>query len=157
MDLQKCFLTKQGFAKVKREYNFLRRLKQSKVTTQAPQVIVSEEINSEYISFYQDLSLLEIRLAKLADIIKNAVIIRPPTHEERGIVGVGATVEVENQGQVDELKIVGSVEADPADGRISCTSPVGSALLGHRVGDKILVQSPLKTLYKILNVKYQMA
>lgn len=150
-------MTKQGFSKVKREFNFLRRLKKSKVTNEAPQVIVSEEISSEYITFYQDLNLLEIRLAKLADIIKNAVIIKPPAHEERGVVSVGATVEVENQGQVDKLKIVGSVEADPADGRISCTSPVGSALLGHRAGDKILVQSPLKTLYKILDVKYQMA
>jgi len=157
MELQKCFLTKQGFLEVKREFNFLRQLKKSKTTNEAPQVMVSQEVNSEYIMFYQDLSLLEIRMSKLADIIKNAVIIRPPTHEEKGIVGVGATVKIENQGQVDELKIVGSVEADPADGRISCTSPVGSALLGHRVGDKIVVQSPLKTLYKILNVKYQMA
>lgn len=157
MELQKYFLTKQGFSKVKREYNFLKRFKKNKISNLAPQVMVSEEINPEYISFYQDMNLLEIRLANLADVIKNAVVIKPPAHEERGVVSVGATVEVENQGQVDELKIVGSVEADPADGRISYTSPVGSALLGHRAGDKIVVQSPLKTLYKILNVKYQMA
>ena len=154
--MPKNFLTQEGFEKINEEYNFLRQLKKSKVSDETPQAIVSSDADPEYLTFFQDLNLLEIRLAKINDIIKNAVIIKPPVHEKAGVVSIGATVEVESQGQVDKIKIVGSGEASPGDGKISCTSPVGSALLGHRAGDKIQIMSPLKTLYRILTVKYQM-
>lgn len=155
--MAKNFLTQEGFEKVNEKYNFLKQLKKSKVSSDAPQAIVSSDADPEYLTFFQDLNLLEIRLAKVNEIIKNAVIIKPPVHEKDGVVSIGATVEVESLGQVDKIKIVGSVEANPGDGKISCTSPVGSALIGHRVGDKIQIFSPLKTLYRIMTVKYQIS
>lgn len=157
MQLQKNLLTKQGYAKIKEEFNLLKNNRKTKFAKEAPSAMASGEANSDYITYCEDLNLIEIRLIKLAEILKNSVIVKGPEHQERGIVSVGATVKVENGGQVGKFKIVGSVEADPAGGRISCTSPVGSALIGHRAGDKIIVESPLKALYRILSVEYQMA
>ncbi len=54
----------------------------------------------------------------------------------------------------DEYEIVGTLEANPALGKISNESPVGRALLGHKVGEEVVVQSPLKIKYKILKIKY---
>lgn len=153
--MQKDYLTEQGLDKVKKEYDLLSNLKKAKISDGLPQAIISEEIDSEYISFFQDINLIDARLTKLDGIIKNAVLIEPPAHEKMGIVSVGATVELESGGQVNRLKIVGSAEADPDNGRISYSSPVGSALLGHKAGDKVAVASPLKSLYYILDVKYQ--
>ncbi len=155
--MSKNFLTQEGLQKAIKEYDFLKQLKKTKISNDAPQAIVSSDADPEYLTFFQDLNLLEVRLARINEIIKNAVIIKPPVHEKTGVVSIGATVEVESQGQVDKIKIVGSVEADPGDGKISCTSPVGSALIGHRAGDKIQIMAPLKTLYRILTVKYQMS
>ena len=50
---------------------------------------------------------------------------------------------------------VGSAEADPLQGKISNESPVGRALLGHKVGDIVVVSSPVKTEYKIKSIKYE--
>ena len=58
-------------------------------------------------------------------------------------------------GQKDEFVIVGTLEANPALGKISNESPVGKALLGHKIGDEVVVSSPMKTTYKIRNIKYE--
>ena len=58
-----------------------------------------------------------------------------PSKEKRNVVGLGATVGVEVDGQKDEFQLVGSLEANPSAGRISNESPVGRALLGHRAGE----------------------
>ena len=72
----------------------------------------------------------------------------------QNIVNLGATVLVEVDGQNDEFMIVGSLEANPAIGKISNESPVGRMLLGHRVGDEVVVSSPIQTVYKIKKIKY---
>jgi len=64
---------------------------------------------------------------------------------------------VEVDGQEDEFEIVGSLEANPSIGRISNESPVGKALLGHEVREEIVISSPVKTVYKIKDIKYHVA
>ena len=71
------------------------------------------------------------------------------------MVDLGAKVKIDIAGKKDEFMIVGTLEANPSLGKISNESPVGRALLGHKVGDEIVVSSPMKTTYKIKKIKYE--
>ena len=152
---KKFYLTKEGLEKLKKEFQDLKNLKLLKTKGEIPKIWHSEDLNPEYLSFQEDLSFLESRIVELEYILKNAQLIKPPSKEKRNIVQLGAKVLVEVDGQKDELEIVGTLEANPTVGRISNESPVGRILLGHKVGDAVLVSSPIKTIYNIKKIKYQ--
>jgi transcription elongation factor GreA len=152
---KKFYLTKEGLEKIKKEYRDLKNLKLSKTRGEIPKIWHSEDINPEYLSFWEDLSFLETRIAELENILKNAKLIQPPPKEKQNVVNLGATVLVEVDGQNDEFTIVGTLEANPALGKISNESPVGRALLGHRTGDTVVISSPIQTIYKIKKIRYQ--
>ncbi|MCH8741878.1 GreA/GreB family elongation factor [Patescibacteria group bacterium] len=147
-------LTEKGLVRLKAEYQHLIRLRSAKTKGEFPQVWHSEDLNPEYLSFQEDLSLLEIRLAELEAILKNVKLIRIPSKARQDIIHLGAKVLVEVDGQADEFIIVGSLEANPATGEISNESPVGKALLGHKIGEEIVISSPIKVLYKVKRIRY---
>ena len=151
---KKFYLTKQGLERIKKEYQYLKNLKLSKTKGEIPKIWQSEDLNPEYLSFQEDLSFLESRIAELEYILKNTELIKPPPKKKQNMVNLGATVLVEVDGQTDEFTIVGTLEANPAIGKISNESPVGRMLLGHRVGDEVVVSSPIQTVYKIKKIKY---
>jgi len=154
MEEKKFYLTKEGLEKIKKEYRDLKNLKLSKTKGEIPKIWHSEDLNPEYLSFQEDLSFLETRIAELKNILKNVKLIKPPPKERQNVVNLGAQVIVEVDGQTDEFTIVGTLEANPSLGKISNESPVGRSLLGHRVGDEILISSSIKTIYKIKKIKY---
>lgn len=151
---KKFYLTKEELQKVKKEYKDLETLKIMKTKSEVPNIWQSEDLNSEYLSFLEDVNLLDARMADLDSIIENAEIIKAPPKDKQNVVDIGAQVTVEVDGQEDHFQIVGSLEANPAIGKISNESPVGKAFLGHKVGDEVIVNSPVKTIYKIKKVKY---
>jgi len=151
---KKFYLTKKGLEKFKKEYEALRNLRVAKTKGEAPKIWESEDLNPEYLSFQEDLNFLETRITELENIFKNACLIKHPFKKELNVINLGATVKVEVGEEKDEFTIVGTLEAKPSLGRISNESPVGSALLGHKVGDEIIVSSPIKTIYKIKKIKY---
>ena len=151
---KKFYLTKKGLEKFKKEYEALRNLRVAKTKGEAPKIWESEDLNPEYLSFQEDLNFLETRITELENIFKNACLIKHPLKKELNVISLGATVKVEVGEEKDEFTIVGTLEAKPSLGRISNESPVGSALLGHKVGDEIIVSSPIKTIYKIKKIKY---
>lgn len=148
------YLTKEGLEKINKEYKTLKELKLAKTRGESPNVLHSEDLNPEYLAFQEDISFLETRIIELENIIKNCSLIRPPGRDEQDIIGLGATVLVEVDGQTDEFTLVGSLEANPSLGKISSQSPVGHALLGKKVGDEVVISSPVKTVYKIKKIKY---
>lgn len=151
---KKFYLTKEGLDRIKKEYKDLKELRFARARREAPRTWQSEDLNPEYLSFREDLSFFESRIAELEHIIKNVVQIAPPSKERRNVVSLGARVLLEVDGQKDEFTIVGSLEANPSLGKISNESPVGKALLGRRAGEEILISSPIKTIYKIKKIKY---
>lgn len=151
---QRFYLTKEGLEKLKKEYESLKELKLAKTKGESPKVLHSEDLNPEYLAFQEDISFLESRIIELENVFKNATIIGAPRKEKQNIVDLGATVLVEVEGQRDEFTLVGSLEANPSIGKISNESPVGKALLGHQMGDKVTVSSPIQTVYKIKKIKY---
>lgn len=153
---KKFYLTAKGLESLKKEYEVLRSLRLAKTKGEAPKILESEDLNPEYLSFQEDLSFLETRITELENVFKNVELIKSSSKRKKDIVQLGATVVVEIDGEdKDEFTIIGTLEANPSLGKISNESPVGKALLGHKLGDEIVVSSPITTIYKIKKIKYE--
>ncbi len=153
MSNNKQYLTKDGLEKARQEYEALRKERKEKLRNEAPEALHSEDVNPEYISFQKDMSVLNKKIAKLEDVIRNVEIIDSHDKDCKEVC-LGAEVTVDVGGQEDKLTLVGTMEADPSVGKISNESPVGKALLGKKEGESVTVSSPIKTLYKIKKVTY---
>jgi len=155
---QKFYLTKEGLARIEKEYQDLKNLRMAKVKGESPPILHSEDLNPEYLLFQEDLNFLESRLAELEFIFKNAELIKVPPKEKRNSVDLGATVTLEeSDGQINEFMIVGTLEANPGEGKISSESPVGKSIFGKKIGEEVVVTSPIRVVYKIKKIKYQLS
>lgn len=106
--------------------------------------------NAEYDSAREEQGLVESRVSEIEDILRNVEIIKAT---KSSTIKVGSTVVLEN-GKKVTYRIVGPVEADPLEGKISNESPIGSALMGKKVGDEVTITTPKgKTTYAIEEVK----
>ncbi len=150
------YVTKEGWEVFKKEHEQLQKLKEAKMREETPPMMHSEEINPEYLSFQEDLELLENRLTELDAVIRNAEIIQPPPSHEQHIVKIGATVAVDVDGRSDEFTIVGSMEANPSAGRISYESPVGGALLNRQKEEEVHLSHPIQVIYVIRDIRYEL-
>jgi transcription elongation factor GreA len=154
---QKFYLTKEGLVRIQKEYQDLKKLRLAKTKGESPKIWHSEDLNPEYLSFQEDLSFLETKIAELEYILKNVELIKVPPKETQNIVDLGATVTLkEADGQINEFMIIGTLEANPGEGKISSESPVGKALLGHKIGDEVMITSPIRVIYKIKKIKYHL-
>ncbi len=152
---EKFYLTAEGLEKIKKEHQDLKGLKLVKTKGEIPKIWHSEDINPEYLSFREDLSFLETRIAELENILKNVELIKPPPKERQNIVNLGATVLIEIDGEIDEFRLVGTLDADPSNHKISNESPIGQALLGKRVGEMVIIKTPIVNhSCKITKIKY---
>lgn len=105
--------------------------------------------NAEYDSAREEQGLVETRIAEIEDILMNAETIKVRKSNK---VNVGSTVEVKN-GKAFTYKIVGPVEADPMNGKISNESPLGIALMDKSVGDTATITTPKgDTTYTIVAI-----
>ena len=155
---RKFYLTKEGLERIKKEYKDLRELRMAKAKGEVPKILQSEDVNPEYFLFQEDIDFLESRITELDYILKNAELIKVPSKDKQNIVDMGATVtSQEPDGSLNEFMIVGTLETNPSGGRISSESPVGKALMGHKVGEEIVITSPIKGSYKIKEIKYQLS
>ena len=96
--------------------------------------------NSEYSEAREEQARVETRIFELEDILKQASVIKKS--EEVDEVRIGSTVTVKKGDEVFNYTFVGSNETNPEEGKISNESPLGRAILGHKVGDKITVGTP---------------
>ena len=105
--------------------------------------------NAEYDSAREEQGLVETRIAEIEDILMNAEEIKA---KKSNNVHLGSTVELKN-GKMVKYTVVGPVEADPMNGRISDESPLGLALMGKAVGDKATITTPKgDTTYTIVSI-----
>lgn len=95
--------------------------------------------NADYDAARREQSFIEGRVQAIEAILRNAHVVDDETVHE---VIIGSTVILERDGESIEYRIVGSSEANPAEGRISYVSPIGKALLGRRAGDDVVVKAP---------------
>lgn len=151
------YLTKEGSIKLKAEYQHLKKMKSLMIRGESPKVWHSEDLNPEYLSFQEDMAFLETRLIELNNIFKNYQLIKSPPKAKRDIINLGATILIELNGQIEEFTLVGSLEANASNNRISDESPVGKALMGKRVGETTKIVTPIVNhSCKILKIKYNL-
>ena len=95
--------------------------------------------NAEYDSAREEQGLVETRIAEIEDILLNAEEIKA---SKSSSVHLGSTVELKVDGKTVKYTVVGSVEANPGEGKISDESPIGAALMGKKVADSVTVKTP---------------
>lgn len=153
-------LTLEGKAKLEAE---LAELKSTKREEIAEKIKVARSYgdlseNSEYDEAKNEQAIVEARIAKLEQTLKNAVIVEDEAAAkvDENIIRLGSHIAVLDVelGKKLEYDVVSSIEADPMHGKISDDSPLGAAVLGRQAGDTVEVEAPIGVLkYEILSVE----
>ena len=149
---KKHLLTAEGLEKHKKELELLTGQRRKEVIERIQEAVAHGDLseNADYAQAKEEQSFIEGRIQELEEILKNAEIIKS---NRSGIVSVGSKVKVAVHGNEREYTIVGSSEANPAEGRISNESVVGAKLLGAKKGDHVDIQTPSgKSIYEILEI-----
>ncbi|HBT20648.1 MAG TPA: transcription elongation factor GreA [Peptococcaceae bacterium] len=154
---KQIILTPAGLKKLEEELNYLRTVKRREIADRIKQAIEFGDIseNSEYDEAKKEQAFIEGRILTLEKQLRNAEVIdldQVRTDE----VSLGSKVVLEDMelGEIVEYEIVGSMEANPSENRISNESPVGKAILGKKVGSVVDVQVPEGVIkYKILGIQ----
>ncbi|MBF8249721.1 MAG: greA [Candidatus Levybacteria bacterium] len=155
MDTKKIYLTKEGLAELKKEYNEIVNVKRPNVLERVTQARNMGDLseNAEYVAAREELTFIDGRIDELEIILKQAVIIRDNVTSNHA-VKLGSTVTVSVNGKKEIFTVVGEWEADPENKKISHESPLGKVLLGKKVGEKVQVEAPAgKITYAVVSVK----
>ncbi|AAK81134.1 transcription elongation factor GreA [Clostridium acetobutylicum] len=154
---KKYVITYKGVKKLEEELEYLKTTKRKEITEKIKVALSFGDLseNSEYDEAKNDQAFVEGRIAQIENMLKNANVI-DESELKNDVVSVGSKVMVKDYQFDEEIEfsIVGSAEADPIENKISNESPVGSALIGKKVGDEIEVNVPDGVdKYKILAIK----
>lgn len=139
-------LTQDGLAQLQAELRHLRSTKRREVALRIKRAaeLGDRSENSEYEDAKNEQAFVEGRIRELDRLLRNVKVITASGADQRQTVALGCTVEVvdTSNGERCTYTIVGPVEVDPAQGRISHLSPVGAALMGRAPGETVRVQAP---------------
>jgi transcription elongation factor GreA len=156
--VKEVILTPEGYKKLKQEIEHLSTERRREV---AERIRIARQFgdiaeNAEYDDAKNDQMLLEHRIARLEEQLRNARVIEKK-EISTDVVSVGSTVRLRDVDakQTVEYYIVGSAEANPSENKLSNESPVGKAIMGHKKGETVEVTTPrgARLKYKILEIK----
>lgn len=156
MEERNITLTKEGHDKLAEELKFLKGPKKMEV---AERIKIAREFgdlseNSEYDDAKNEQALLELRIQEIENTLRHAVVVEDDEVTTRK-VGVGTLVKIHDYEFDEDVTygIVGATEVNMAENKISNESPVGKALIGHKKGDEIDIETPGGMVkYKILEI-----
>jgi transcription elongation factor GreA len=139
------YLTQDGLQDLAARLDFLRDVRRPEMAARLHQMVESLNDlteNAAYADAKREQALVEGEIQRLETILSNAAIIDNSSPSD--VVRLGDNVNVQEKGQkhVETFQIVGAAESDPGEGRISNESPLGRALLGHRTGEQVVVDTP---------------
>lgn len=143
---QTHYLTQKGLQELEARLDYLRNVRRPEVAERLHHALEEggELVeNAEYEDAKSEQAFLEGEIMRLENILANAEIIEDDP-SSKDTVGLGDRIVVQEKGkkQTEVYYLVGAAEADPTNGRISNQSPMGRALMGHKVGDKVTVKAP---------------
>jgi transcription elongation factor GreB len=157
-DTRPRFITPQGFARVRAEYEELFGIERPKLVETIAWAAANGDRseNGDYIYGRKRLREIDRRLSHLSRIMKAAKVVDPASQQSREQVRFGATVELADEYDNRlTVTIVGDDEADAGDGRIGWSAPLARALIGARAGDERTVRLPAgEKSYEILDIRY---
>lgn len=150
---EKFVLTAQGYLDLEEELNNLKMVKRPEVIKALKEARAMGDLseNADYDAARNDQAQLEARIKELEYKLEHSEI--ADSAKGSDTINIGSTIVVKyDDGEEDEYVIVGSVEADPFNNRISVESPIGKAVLGHKQNEMVDVESPNGS-YKVEIVK----
>ncbi|MBO5095869.1 MAG: transcription elongation factor GreA [Bacilli bacterium] len=140
---EKFVLTAQGYLDLEEELNTLKTVKRPEVIKALKEARAMGDLseNADYDAARNDQAQLEARIKELEYKLEHSEI--ADSAKGSDTINIGSTIVVKyDDGEEDEYVIVGSVEADPFNNRISVESPIGKAVLGHKEHEMVDVESP---------------
>ena len=150
------FLTREGYQKLQDELDYLRKVKRQEVANRLHEAMEGGELieNAEYEAAKNEQAFVEGRIQELDVLLASAKIIEDNGRKKSDTVQLGSKVTMkEGNFEAETFSIVGAAEANPREGKISNESPIGKAILGHKVGDSVKVETPGGTYtVKILKI-----
>jgi len=151
--MKKLFrLTKEGIAELQAELASL----VAKRADIADAIKTARELgdlaeNAEYQSARSEQDRNEARIGEIEHILQNVEVIKAPKSDSK--IQLGSKVTLKGGGKTKEFQVVGTVEADPLNGKISDESPIGQALIGKKVGEDVEIKTPADvTKYSIVAI-----
>ncbi len=154
---KQVLMTESGLKKYEAELEELKSVRRKEISEKIKIALSFGDLseNSEYDEAKNEQAIVEARISELEDLLKNVQLI-DENDLTTDIIHVGSRIVVQDRTFDEKLvyQIVGSKEANPLEDRISDESPVGKALLGHKVGDVIEVETPGgAATYEVLEIK----
>ena len=151
---QQMYLTPEGAEKLKAELKELTGPRREELSQRLRSAIQMGDLseNADYHKAKEDQAFLEGRIQEIEAVLRTAVIVEKTKSD---VVTVGSTVTVQEESfDPEAYYVVGAKEADPRSGKISNESPIGRALMGHKVGDVVEAETPGgKLKFKILKIE----
>jgi len=147
-------LRKETYEKLKRELEYLKTEGRKEIAERLRYTSSFGDLseNFAYQQAREDQQLLELKIAELESILKDAIVISEK--EVKDIVDIGSKVILDVRGEKQEFQLVEPEEANPLEGKISFKSPIGSAIFGKKVGDEVEFETPMgKSKCKILKIE----
>lgn len=152
------FISPEGFARVRSEYDELFGVERPKVVEVVSWAasLGDRSENADYLYGKKRLREIDRRLAHLARIMKAAKVVDAAKQEDRSQVRFGATVELADEADNRRtVTIVGDDETDASSGRIGWSAPLARALIGAKIGDERIVRLPAgEKSYEVMGIRY---
>lgn len=154
---KKVYITEKGLEELKKEYGELVKNKRLQVVNRLATARDMGDLseNAEYTAARDELTFIDGRIEELESILKNATIIaEKPRGRKSKIVNLGSKVTVKIGNKKEVFTLVGEWESNPGEKKISNESPLGKALLGKTIDEKIEIEAPAgKMTYKIMAIE----
>lgn len=155
MSEEVSYLTAEGLTRLQSELDYLKGPAREQLALRLRAAIQQGDLseNADYSAAKEDQGFLEGRIQELERSLRNVRIIDET--QVRDVADIGAHITIQEEDYEPEtFQMVGPKEANPSNNRISDESPIGRALLGHRVGDEITAETPNGQMqFKILKIE----
>ncbi|MDO5149448.1 MAG: transcription elongation factor GreA [Oscillospiraceae bacterium] len=153
---EKKQMSREGYEKLEKELDYLITVRRAEVAQKLKEARSFGDLseNAEYDEAKNEQGILEATIAEMENTLANAEIVDDDSISTNE-VGVGSTIEIKrvDKDKTEKFKIVGTTEANPAEGKISDDSPIGKAAIKKKVGDVFTVEAPVGELqFEIISI-----
>lgn len=142
--MQREFITKRGFDKLRRELEELVKVRRPEVAERIKEAVSFGDLteNAEYAEAKEEQAFVEGRILEIEEVLRTATLVQPQGGKSLKTAQIGCVVALSGEGQLKKFSIVGKGEGDPLGGEVSSDSPMGQAVLGKGLGDVVIVSTP---------------
>ncbi|MDD6083102.1 MAG: transcription elongation factor GreA [Oscillospiraceae bacterium] len=153
---EKKQMSREGYEKLEKELDYLITVRRAEVAQKLKEARSFGDLseNAEYDEAKNEQGILEATIAEMENTLANAEVVDDDSISTNE-VGVGSTIEIKrvDKDKTEKFKIVGTTEANPAEGKISDDSPIGKAAIKKKVGDVFTVEAPVGELqFEVISI-----